>query len=519
MKARLLVFAAIFCLAASSMLAASESTQLEKISSQTAQLQAQLAELQQEVKALKQQLHTKHKQHISQPSSARTAKDAAFQARMDRQKLQKFAEEEKIYLPFDLDVPGQAFVSTGPYVGVPIQYAGSNLIVNSPSVNTDVQLLVIRKNILQQLEAMHGEITQEPYHSHLLLSGLVSAQASYANNSGAVNRNVPVSGIDVTNVALDAFFIGPSEWSLGFVEFSYNNGPPAGSSFTVSNSSVFINKAFITIGDLLKSPFYGSAGQFYVPFGAYSSVLISAPLTQSLARTKARSLLLGIQQQAKNALYAAIYIFRGDSGTSTESRIHNGGINLGYKIKRWGLSADIGGGYIANLADSTGLQAGNEFQHAETLIHRVAAYNIRGLFNINEKINLIAEYVGASTAFNQNDMSFNGHGAKPWAIDTEAFYSFYIFDKPSALGIGYAKTNQALSLGLPLIRYSLLFSTSIWRNTLQSIEFRHDKNYAATDTANGPVAAITPTGPCSSINCTSTGEADNAITAQFDYYF
>lgn len=522
---------------------AKENSQIEKLSKQTKMLLAQVGDLQQQVNTLKNKktiyqatapkkkkilLASAKKQSVAsgtQPTSddndllANSSSDSDETIRKSpttNSDLSQMIAEERQYLPFDLDVPGQAFVSTGPYIGVPIVYSGSNLVINSPSVNTDLQLLDIRRSIHEQLVSMGGELYKEPYHSHLLLSGVVEAQAGYTNFGGKPST----SSIDVTNVSFDAFFIGPSDWLLGFIEFSYDNGPTSTSQYVVSNSRVYVNKAFITIGDLSKSPFYGTAGQIYVPFGTYSSLMISDPLTKIIGRTKARALELGFQQSGDNAFYGSTYIFRGDSHVGSVSRINNGGLNLGYKYKGNPFRANVGAGVIANIADSGGMQNGNGFSQYERISHRVPAYDLRGIFGLGDHIDVITEFVTASTNFSANDMSFDGRGAKPWAFDVEAGYSFYILDsRPSTLGLGYTQSHEALSLGIPQSRYSLVFNTSLWRNTLQAIELRHDKNYSSGSTANGPVGAATTPGECTAAACTSTGRSDNGVTISFDYYF
>jgi hypothetical protein len=471
-------------------------------------LKSEVASLKKEMKSLKSKVHSQSA--TSHHKKSKNHHQVASSDEVSTEGLQTTPHTR--FLPFDLDVPGQAFVSTGPYIGVPLQFSGSNLIVTSPSVNNDVQLLNIRKSILKHLSES-GNLVQEPTHSHLLLSGIVEGQASYVDMGGRPSK----TDFDITNVSMEATFLGPSDWTLGFIELTYDNNPPisnngqynSSSNYRVTNSKISVRQAFFTIGNFQKSPFYGTFGQLFVPFGTYSSVMVSDTLPKLLARTKERALVIGYQDQGKNALYGSVYAFGGDSHAASTTRVNNGGVNVGYKFDcdAW-VKGNLGAGLIGNIADSAGMQ-GSVFSSAEQISHRVPAYNLRGVLSLGEHIDLIGEYVSASKRFNLSNLSFNGHGAKPWALDLEASYSFMMLEnRPSSIGIGYAHSGQALAVGLPLNRTSVVFNTSVWRNTLQSLEFRRDREYAASNTAGGQGATFT-----------QSGKYDNAVTAQFDYYF
>jgi len=509
---------------------ASDNPQIEK-------LEKQMAELQNELSTLKTQMKVHHHAHKT-PSPVKSTKPAPLVPQVVNSgpiinaPPYNLPQTGMRYLPIDLDTPGQSFVSTGPYLGVPLEYSGSNLIINNPAINEDVSLLKLRKNINRRLE--EAGIVHPEDRGHLLLSGLAEAQANYKNKGVGGNS----SDIDLTSAKLDAYILGPSSWTSGLITFAYENdiGSTSGvitSKHRVSNSRVFIDKAFITVGDFTKSPYYGTIGQMYVPFGTYSTNLVTSPMTKTMARTKARALLLGYQGQGADAMYASGYVFKGDSYVGNSKKINTGGLNVGYRFKREGYNSDIGAGVINNIADSIGMQrtendvgstplfggfgstvsrcggAGTALCGSEQLVHRVPAYDVHALLGLGQHWNLLGEYVRSSTQFNPNDLSFNGRGAQPQALNTELAYTFTAFDHPTSFVGGYGMTQDALALGLPAKRYSLVLNTSFWRDTLQSLELRHDIDYSGNVVSSGSGVS----GP------TGSGRSDNVITAQFDIYF
>lgn len=449
-----------------------------------------------------------------------------------------------LYLPVDLDVPGQSFVSSGPYIGVPLEFAGGDLIVNSPSVNEDIMLLNISKSINQRLTAL-GRPMGKALGSHILLSGLVEAQA-FGKNGPDIRG---YSDIDLTSVNLDAFIMGPSTWTSAYFEFAFDNniGTETGafsSNNRVLNSRVFISKAFVMIGDFTQSPFYASFGQMYVPFGVYSTTMVSAPLTRILARTLVRPFVFGYKSQSPNSLLATGYIYSGPTHFNGSNNINNGGINLSYSFKQDQYTAIIGGGVISNIADSLGMQfTGNNnnnpplfggfggpietyvfpggatnipsplvYQIAtgdENLAHRVPAYDFNIKFSLGDNWQMIAEYILASTSFSNADLQFNDHGAKPQAANLEVIYNIPWITNPTSISGSYQLSDDALAIGLPAKRYSIAANTSFWRNTLQSLELRRDINYGKTDTSTGSGV----TGP------SGNGGSANVLTLQFQYYF
>ncbi len=442
-----------------------------------------------------------------------------------------------LYLPVDLDVPGQSFVSSGPYIGIPLEFSGGNLIINTPSVNEDVILLNVDLNVDKRLRAMGRD--PEGIGSHILLSGLVEGQALYRNGGGASSDS---TDIDLTSVNLDAYILGPSPWTSAFIEFAYDNniGTQTGSfsnNDRVLDSRVFVNKAFIVLGDFTRSPYYASLGQMFVPFGVYSTTMVSSPLQKILARTPARAAVVGYKSQSENSLLATGYIFNGPTQTDNTNRINNAGVNLSYKFtKGEKFSATFGGGIIKNIADSGGMQitGNNNFNPPlfggfggpietftntagvveqvatgdENLVHQVPAVDANMKLGMGD-FQFIGEYITAIRHFSPADMTFNGDGAQPQAMNVELVYNIPYFVNPTSVGVSYQWSQDALAIGLPSQRYSLTINRSFWKNTLQSLEFRRDYDYERGDTSTGSGIA----GP------TGTSGIVNMITFQFDYYF
>lgn len=394
---------------------------------------------------------------------------------------------------FTLGMP----VFTSPFLGIRSKFDASDLIVNVSTMNEDLRFLEEQQKLNLVLKEKHMPPLDRPL---VEISGDVVGQGFWSSSY----QGEASSDVNLTNARFDVF-ARVSSWAMGYISTDFDNNPldPAseGSGFRLGNSRIFLKRAFLTIGDLDKSPVYFSLGQMYVPFGRYSTSTVTTPDTLALGQTNTRAALLGVSYQG---FFAAGYVFRGDSDTDDDSfDINNWGLNAGYKYRCDPIGVEVGGGYIANLADSNGMQiTGNhrrdqfsgfgESHQTEVLVHKVPGMDMHLEFDYG-KFGIDTEYIAATRHFAFQDMFYNNHGAKPTAFHIEANYTYTIADRPSSVAIAYEQTTQALALRLP--RRSLIgtFNVSIWKNTIESLEYRYDENYHSHDRSGGQAVAIEDT--------------------------
>lgn len=413
-------------------------------------------------------------------------------------------------------------VISSPYIGINSEYNASDLVVNQPYVNEDLYLLQQRKQLWNYLHK-HTNFPS-PNTPIVNLSGKIEAQVIHGNYLGNF-QNGSVTDVDLTGIELDTEIL-VNKWVTGLIAFVYDNSGRNTAPRRIDNSNVFLERGFLTVGNLAEFPVYGTIGQFYVPFGQYSSAMVSDPFTKTLGRTKARAIALGFSKQfnAENNLNLAAFGFGGPTRTSLQNNsFDNYGANIDYTFTKPHWSLDLAGSYIRNIADSFGMQHNgnsgtNTFNGFATnenteVLNPVAGLDARGTLGVGP-FSLTAEYVTAASAFSASNLSFgtanNLQGAKPSAFHTEAAYKFNAWDKPSAFIVGYDQSKDALALLIPKKRYIATASTSIWKDTIESIEFRHDIDYSKTDVATGQTGFAPING---------TGKSGNTVTLQIGLYF
>lgn len=403
-------------------------------------------------------------------------------------------------------------VVTSPYLGERPAFDGSDYIVNISSINRDIRLMQQRRRLYNAYIAMGYPVPDMPV---IALSGKVEPVAF---------TNQPYLGEPTGDLTL-----GSSELDVtaalnanveGFMGIAYDSNPPAIGGQRVANSTFTLNQGFINIGNLDVTPLYFTAGQLYAPFGRYSSSMVSAPLPLILARTRTRPFILGYKSQGSQGPYVAAYGFKSDT---TEGHSGVGGLNVGYAIEKGDILGDWGVGYIGSITNSTGMQyngAGSGFfrgfasrTNGSEAVGSVPALDLHGNLS-KDRYNVTAEWITATESFHRSALSFDGYGARPQAGQVEGSVTFKAFDKPSSIGLGYQWSREALALNLPQRRWIGVFNISIWKDTVESLEYRYDRDYNMNQYGNG----ASPLGGVNA-NTLGTGRASQTVTAQIGVYF
>lgn len=236
---------------------------------------------------------------------------------------------------------------------------------------------------------------------------------------------------------------------------------------------LIIDEGTITLGNAEKSPFHLTVGKMYVPFGSFTSAMVSDPLTLELAETRNTALLAGF---AKAGWYGSLYTFNGEVyETGGDDTMKTFGANLGYKLEEGEWQIDLGAGWLNNLGDSKSMR-----DHLATTSTTVddftEALALHGRLQYGDW-SVLAEYIAALDSFQPGEMDFAGGGARPKAWQLELAYTTEVAEREVTLALGYQRTGEAVALGLPEHRYLGSIGIGIFAQTTLALEYRHDQDY------------------------------------------
>ncbi len=356
----------------------------------------------------------------------------------------------------------------------------SQLEKQQPAQNTpSVKDVDIEQQVTKILRHKEEERMQEEDFGHMInkyvdFSGVVEVEGSASQDFAGVNE----SNFELATVELG--FVGKmSDWASAHITLLYEEG---------GDDKVLVDDAHIILGNTDKFPLYLDAGRQYVPFGNFTTNMISDPLTVEIAETQETALQIGFKAAGA---YGSVFAFNGDTNEGGgDSQIEQFGANIGYALERDSFSLDIGMSYMNSIGDSDGL--GDILEEKDLLtadyVDGIGAYAITHI----GPVSLIGEYITAL------DDIGNGTNFQPMAFNIETGYDFNIRGLESTVAVAYQGTDDMAGY-LPESRFLGSFAIGIFPGTTFAVEWAHDKDY---DKADG-----------------GTDESADAFTAQLAYEF
>lgn len=390
-------------------------------------------------------------------------------------------------------------VTTYPLFGDNSEYDSFDLLYQETSENEDWYLLKDHQKLSQAIAKKGGSFDRPIIAISGGVEGGYTSQGSYTSNTD--------NSLALSTAELDvAAFI--NDWATTFFSFDYANNEanqlgPA--------DQLYLSRGFLTIGNLNHNPFYVTVGKNYTPFGRYSTDMITPIATNQLGRILSTIAEVGYAND--NGLFASVFSYNGEQSINNNDIAKQGGGEIGMRQNDSQYPYEVGVSVISNLADSQGMNdtdggtfAG--FSSNYSLAHRVPAVDAYGIVNVGS-FTFINEYVTATEAFDSSDLAFNSEGAKPRALTSEIEYNKEIHSKPVTFAMAYNHSWEALAINMPENSYQAIATVSLWRDTLESLEYRHDVDYDSSDTASGQTGGT----------FSGTGKSKNTVLLSVGAYF
>lgn len=405
-------------------------------------------------------------------------------------------------------------VGSAPYPGVRSTYGGTELMVQLSQVNQDLDLLIGHGKAKQFVET-HSFPINNP---HIFLSGKVEGTGFIGINA----TGHPVSDIGLTGAEVDV--LTAYKALTGFLVIKYLDFPSPVINNRLANTNLFLDVAFVTIGDLNEFPMYLTIGQTFVPFGQYNSYNgYNDPLTKILFRTLATDATIGYYN---DTFLGQFFFFKGDSHADSGNNINNYGFNVGAHYNIGKAQNFLQVSYLRNIGDALGFQlAFGNSRNTNVLKHVVDGIDINGSTQIGDHWFFVYEYITALRRFSPVDAAYSTNsgqsfkGAFPQAFDVEASYQFDIGKRPAGISLGWSHSYQAVGFNVPKWRTNLTFTVYIFKGTLLSLEYMHNRLYDKNEVASGQVAL----GPGGSTpyfrRRANKGHGDDTLTLDISFYW
>ena len=350
-------------------------------------------------------------------------------------------------------------ITTSAIWGVVSDYDGSDLVVSYSSMNQDLMLLKHRERISYPLN-----------RPSIQLSGAAEAQAGLDRFANKTNSDINLSRFELDILAI----INP--WVSTLASINYDDSATSNLDRT-KYSSLYIKRAFITVGKLESSKYYATFGQFHMPFGRYSTLMLTSPIVSNIGKTTGRGMLLGYYGLNSNdtGFNGALFLMQNKtSKPNKENKLSQFGANIAWnKTISASQNFQIGSGIIRNIADADQIrQTLNDANAINKLSSTVPGANLYSIYSINDW------RIGVEGTKALRDLIADGTNYNKFsAIHAEVDYSLGVKHFPSNVYLSYDQSWQGALLNIPKQSWSLGAYTHFWKNTLQAIEFRHNDAY------------------------------------------